>query len=293
MNMTTKLLLWLILVLLLGWLWFGPWYCCWQQWLCPDCVKGAGTEEQIGALEGEQEGALAMHAPIEFLWNAAEAQTYEGWDSLKSSIVAGLADNKVLEITGLYWEGEEAPDTFATMGFARAAAVRALLADAIPVGQMELKSQRQDGAVDKEAPLQAFSYRWKEVVAEAEEAPAEPAVEQISTERVLFRFATNSANPKNVDADIKAYLDKVAERVRKTGEKVILIGHTDNVGSDKLNQRLGRKRAEAVRKMLRKRGVPSAQIEVQSMGSTDPVASNSTEAGRAENRRVELKIEKE
>ncbi len=290
MNMTTKLLLWLILVILLGWLWFGPWYCCWQQWLCPDCVKGAGTEEQIGTTgEGEQE-ALAMHAPIEFLWNDAEAHTYAGWDSLKSSLVAGMADNKVLEITGLYWEGEEAPDTFATMGFARAAAVRDLLSKVIPVGQMELKSQRQDGAVDQASPLEAVSFRWKEVVVE-EEAPAEPAVEEISTERVLFRFATNSANPRNVDADIKAYLDKVAERVKKTGEKIVLIGHTDNVGNDKLNDRLGRKRAEAVRKMLRKRGVPSAQIEVRSMGSKDPVASNSTEAGRAENRRVELKIE--
>lgn len=69
-----------------------------------------------------------------------------------------------------------------------------------------------------------------------------------------------------------------------------VIGHTDNVGSDKYNQDLSDRRAQAVANKLRDYGVASQRLMVMGKGESQPVASNETEAGRAQNRRVEIKI---
>lgn len=70
----------------------------------------------------------------------------------------------------------------------------------------------------------------------------------------------------------------------------VVEGHTDSTGSPDRNQRLSEDRARAVRDFLVSRGVPADRIEAQGMGSTQPVADNSTPEGRANNRRVEIVI---
>jgi OOP family OmpA-OmpF porin len=72
--------------------------------------------------------------------------------------------------------------------------------------------------------------------------------------------------------------------------QVTIAGHTDNKGTDAYNLELGRKRAEAVRVLLVKYGAPSEKLVVQSFGKTQPIADNSTEEGRAQNRRVEFHV---
>ena len=69
---------------------------------------------------------------------------------------------------------------------------------------------------------------------------------------------------------------------------VTVIGHTDSTGSDAINNPLSLNRANAARNFLVSRGVPAARISTTGMGSTQPVASNAIEAGRAQNRRVEI-----
>jgi outer membrane protein OmpA-like peptidoglycan-associated protein len=71
---------------------------------------------------------------------------------------------------------------------------------------------------------------------------------------------------------------------------IIVMGHTDNTGSDEYNQRLSERRARAVEGFLETKGVASGRITSKGYGETMPVADNATEAGRAENRRVELSI---
>lgn len=70
--------------------------------------------------------------------------------------------------------------------------------------------------------------------------------------------------------------------------RVILAGHTDNLGSSQYNLELGSKRAEAVRKWLIKFGVGPERLRVKSYGETKPIASNKNVSGRARNRRVEF-----
>lgn len=69
-----------------------------------------------------------------------------------------------------------------------------------------------------------------------------------------------------------------------------LWGHTDNVGSPEFNLRLSLQRAESVKSYLERQGVPAERMFTEGFGRTIPVASNRTAAGRARNRRVEMKV---
>lgn len=65
-------------------------------------------------------------------------------------------------------------------------------------------------------------------------------------------------------------------------------GHTDSVGSEEYNQNLSEQRANAVRDYFVQQGIPAASVEAHGFGKTEPIASNDTSEGRAQNRRVEL-----
>jgi outer membrane protein OmpA-like peptidoglycan-associated protein len=72
--------------------------------------------------------------------------------------------------------------------------------------------------------------------------------------------------------------------------KVQVEGYTDNIGSDDYNQKLSEQRADSVRDYLVKQNVPEDNITAEGFGKTNPIADNSTNSGRAENRRVELVV---
>jgi outer membrane protein OmpA-like peptidoglycan-associated protein len=80
------------------------------------------------------------------------------------------------------------------------------------------------------------------------------------------------------------FLQKYPER------RVVIEGHTDNVGSDAYNLDLSQRRADAVRDFLLQNGVKAAQMSMRGYGKASPVASNNTAGGRQQNRRVELII---
>jgi outer membrane protein OmpA-like peptidoglycan-associated protein len=71
---------------------------------------------------------------------------------------------------------------------------------------------------------------------------------------------------------------------------VVIDGHTDNVGSDAYNLDLSQRRAEAVRAFLVQNGIRGTRVTAQGQGESSPVASNTTEAGRQQNRRVEIVV---
>jgi outer membrane protein OmpA-like peptidoglycan-associated protein len=86
-----------------------------------------------------------------------------------------------------------------------------------------------------------------------------------------------------------ATIDRLATVLKEdTTRKVIVEGHTDNVGSDEYNQDLSERRAASVQAALFERGVEASQVSTIGKGETTPVASNDSQAGRQQNRRVEL-----
>ena len=74
------------------------------------------------------------------------------------------------------------------------------------------------------------------------------------------------------------------------GTEVLLVGHTDSVGSDDYNQALSERRAQAARSYLVSMGVSPLRVRAVCKGESEPIASNDTEIGRQENRRVEVAI---
>ena len=86
-------------------------------------------------------------------------------------------------------------------------------------------------------------------------------------------------------------LDNLAASLSNFGDsKLMLVGHTDSQGSDSYNLDLSRRRASSVASYLESNGVSEARVQLAGRGETEPIASNDTEAGRQENRRVEVAI---
>ncbi len=125
-------------------------------------------------------------------------------------------------------------------------------------------------------------------------APVEPAA--------LAPAATPAPAPKLVLEDVnfdfdkatlrpqaKEKLDEMATSLKAWGDvKVEVAGHTDSVGTKAYNEQLSLQRAEAVRTYMVGAGLPADQFVVKGYGESQPVATNETKEGRAQNRRVEL-----
>lgn len=101
-------------------------------------------------------------------------------------------------------------------------------------------------------------------------------------------FAYDSAT---VQPQFQRTLDQVADTLGQYNQTYIdVYGHTDSTGSDSYNQTLSQRRATSVADYLSSHGVQSARIGTRGYGESQPIASNDTDAGRAANRRVEVKI---
>lgn len=101
-------------------------------------------------------------------------------------------------------------------------------------------------------------------------------------------FATNSST---LNAASRTSLDKFATSLKNNPDtEVKIYGHTDSTGSDAINNPLSQRRAEAVYNYLLQKGISGTRIDSKGFGSTQPIADNSTVAGRSQNRRVEVFI---
>lgn len=104
------------------------------------------------------------------------------------------------------------------------------------------------------------------------------------------KFGFNSAE---LSSEAKSVLDQFVQRLieENKGVYIEIQGHTDNTGPDEVNVALGQKRAEAVMMYLYKQHrIPLHRMSAVSMGSSMPIADNSTRSGRAQNRRVEILV---
>ncbi len=130
----------------------------------------------------------------------------------------------------------------------------------------------------------------KEVCEPPVAAPAaapKPSGEKITVAAdALFDFNKSTLRPEG-----KAKLD---ELVAKAGaiklEVILVVGHTDRIGSDSFNQGLSERRAAAVKTYLVSKGIEANRVYTEGKGEKQPAADNKTAAGRAKNRRVEIEV---
>jgi len=93
----------------------------------------------------------------------------------------------------------------------------------------------------------------------------------------------------DIKPNLRPILDQFAQGLsQQTSMEVKIVGHTDNTGSDAVNNPLSVNRAQSARDYLVARGVSSQRISIDGRGSREPIADNATEAGRARNRRIDI-----
>jgi outer membrane protein OmpA-like peptidoglycan-associated protein len=126
--------------------------------------------------------------------------------------------------------------------------------------------------------------------------PPPPIVEAVPTpapvvikQRIVLRGVNFDFNSSDIRPTSRPVLDEAADILKANpGVDVRVEGHTDSIGSEEYNRALSVRRAEAVYRYLVNRGVDPERFTVEGLGEGNPIASNDTEAGRAQNRRVEL-----
>ena len=113
-------------------------------------------------------------------------------------------------------------------------------------------------------------------------------------EGILVTFDSGllfDVNSYQLRSTTKANLDELAGVLNKYDDTEVLVaGHTDSSGSDDYNQTLSEKRSSAVRGYLAAKGVPPSRLTTVGYGESEPVATNDSENGRQQNRRVEVAI---
>lgn len=147
----------------------------------------------------------------------------------------------------------------------------------------EVEAAREAAEANADAAMQRL--RQSQAVAMTEK-PNETVITVAGA--LLFRNAASELMPA-------AYpkLDKVAEALKSQGDRRIEIkGYTDSVGALDYNMDLSKRRADSVADYLASQGVDRSKITTQGLGPANPVASNDTPTGRAQNRRVEVSVHK-
>jgi len=249
-----------------------------------NCCQGEGTTETTSIVAPPEEKPAAVTplevtGPLLFNWDNDEAITGDGWASKKSEILSSIEPDKLLEITGRYRASEENKTTYENLGIARAHSVRALFPD-IPDDRIRLLGKlMEEGDNDRTTKFESCDFNARINTSN---------IKEIDDHTDIY-FPFNSTNKLN-DREVEAYLDDVAERVKKSGERIKLTGHTDSIASAESNLELGQRRANIIKNYLVSKGVSSNKILTSSMGETRPIADNSSSEGRAKNRRTELQI---
>ena len=124
-----------------------------------------------------------------------------------------------------------------------------------------------------------------------------PGAEVVRTEEGINLILDESSkvtfeyNKTTLTPTAKTNLDKLVEVFKEFADTdLLIVGHTDNVGSQGYNLPLSEKRAASVKDYLVSKGIASSRLTSQGKGLQEPIADNTTEAGRAQNRRVEIAI---
>jgi peptidoglycan-associated lipoprotein len=161
-----------------------------------------------------------------------------------------------------------------------------------------------DQKVDQVATTSSAATRAAQTTASAAQTAADAAAAKATavdaaSKRLLFQVVINDSQGNFqlgkavLPDDVKAKLDELANRLKAdpAGNYIEIEGHTDNTGAAETNEKLGLARAEAAKKYLYDTyQIPLHKINVISYGEDKPVAPNTTRAGRAQNRRVVIKV---
>lgn len=147
----------------------------------------------------------------------------------------------------------------------------------------------------QEADIDRAERELRDAMAPAASAGA--TVERVAPDEIRVRMPSDITfgfNRADVRYEFMPRIRGVAQALsRYPGMSVTIIGHADAIGSDDYNLQLSERRARSVGDALTDFGIGYSRINTRGMGEWEPVATNATEWGRAQNRRVEIRIKTE
>ena len=163
---------------------------------------------------------------------------------------------------------------------AKAAAIGAAVGTAVGAGTGTLIGHKMDKKAEE---LAAIENAKIETITDVNGLPG---IKVTFDSGILFDF-----NKSNVSATAKKDIADFAAKMKDLEDTDITVyGHTDNKGTAEVNQRISQQRADAVAELLKTNGIAAGRITSKGMSFDMPVADNDTEAGRQQNRRVEIYI---
>jgi outer membrane protein OmpA-like peptidoglycan-associated protein len=260
-------------------------------------------------------GCAASQAPKELVdARAAYTQAESGY--AKDLSPASLHEAKVA-LDGAEKQFADDGDSPMTRDTAYVATRKAELADAdgnTQHFQRELQAAKERDAQNLAKNAQTAQQELVKTREQlAEEKSAREMAEQRSNEALEKLAAANAAAVKHEERGTvitlqgnvlfasgksmllpgaQSSLNQVADALKtQPNNKLLIEGHTDSTGSDAINQALSKARADAVESYLVTRGIPADHMTTAGLGSSRPVADNSTPEGRANNRRVEIVVQ--
>jgi len=281
--MRAFLILLIFIVYALGARWY---FFCELRNQCGEVTEEAG--DRLQTLKLHEKDTLILEGYDQFAFDSAEVRPTLNTNNriFLDSVAAYLAshDKKSLEITSLYRPSETEPVSyFENIGLARADYIRKEL---VRRGISEERIDLDYGFSDTEALTEPLEF---EIF---------PTVE--SSGRLSYTLTNMTFSDANFEFDsdvfkpgraLLSYLDTVKVFLEMNPDnKIRIIGHTDRVGRENYNQKLGIRRAENARTYLKEKIGIDVPIEINSRGEKDPIASNSTPEGRQKNRRVNFVI---
>lgn len=210
-----------------------------------------------------------------------------------------------LGIKGYAYPEEENLSAFPTLGEARANAVKSGLIDrGISGNQMTVSGEKLASSLSVadsvvKGPVSYTLIRpvetdsgETEVNIQGNKGPEDLSgfAAELQRKPMVLHFETGSAYVKLTQNE-RQLISRLNQYIDQNNQAMIEItGHTDNSGSPEVNERLGKERAEFLKSYLVRNGFQADRITTVSRGQSDPIASNDTEAGRAENRRAVMTI---
>lgn len=220
-------------------------------------------------------------------------KVYEGINEIKNYMREDSL--KILNITGLFTTQEENNSAFPNLGIARANAIKNyFISTGINSKRIEVNGEiNYDILPDNNGiyygPLKLemsevddnYQSNYDSILALGEEIKEKPIV-------LYFETASSTIvlTPEQQlkFANISRYIDKVDDAT------IHIIGHTDNTGDPNSNEKLGQKRADFIKRYLMGNAILESNILTSSQGQDNPIADNTTEEGRKQNRRVVITI---
>jgi outer membrane protein OmpA-like peptidoglycan-associated protein len=134
----------------------------------------------------------------------------------------------------------------------------------------------------------SFRFEIAAVVAPATEPLQQPIAETIEKTGEVQLYVTFGFNSAELDPSAEPTLTELRDTLESSPQlRLALIGHTDAIGSADYNRDLSLRRARSVMRWLTEHGITEARLSADGKGFDEPIASNDTEAGRAQNRRVQ------